>query len=106
MVIAPGIETACDHLLGMIFEIMKNRDVRIARNLRPLATDLLKGPQVVGRHLVVSAIVIRAQQHTAHSVERDRAGDIGMARNKINKIARFGFRGWERTRAMLVTFGS
>src|SRR5512138_147907 len=83
----------------MVFEIMEHRDIWITRDLGALLTDLLIRPQILRGELVVRAVIVRTQEDTAHRVEGDRAGDIGMLRDEIDKIARLrlGSRIWTGT---------
>src|SRR6266542_2764557 len=87
--ICPGVEAARNDLLGMIFEIMKDRDMRITRDLRPLLTDLLKRPQILSWELIVRTIIIWTQQYATHRVKRNRASDVGVFRNEVDQVARF-----------------
>ena len=57
--IGPCIKAAGDHLFGMVFEIMKDRDVRVARDLRALFADLLVGPQISSGKGIVGTVIIR-----------------------------------------------
>ena len=53
MLIRPGIEAASNDLFGVIFEIVKDRDVWIACDLCSLLANLLKGPQIIGILFVI-----------------------------------------------------
>src|SRR6266545_1495425 len=78
VIIGPVIEAACDDLLRVIFEIVKNRNVRITRELRSLLTDLLIRPQILSWEIIIGTIIIWTQQDPANCMERNRAGDIRM----------------------------
>ena len=106
VLIRPSIEAAGDDLLRVIFEIMKDGNMGIGRDLRPLLADLLIGPQIIGRKRIIGTIIIRAQQHAAHRVEGDRASNIRMLTDEVHEVARLGLGGRVRSRAMLVTFRS
>src|ERR1043165_8996328 len=69
MVVRPGIKAAGNDLFGMIFEIMKDRDVWITREFRSLLTDLLERPQIFRRHFIIGAVIVWPQQHATHRVK-------------------------------------
>jgi hypothetical protein len=69
MIVCPGIEAARNHLLRMIFEIMKDGDMWVGCDLCALFADLLIGPEVIGGEIIIGAIIIRTQQHAAHRVK-------------------------------------
>jgi len=58
MFVCPCIEAAGDDLLGMIFEIVKDGNVRVTGDLRSLLANLLIGPQIFSEKFIVRAIIL------------------------------------------------
>src|SRR3990172_1492380 len=86
MFVGPFIERTRDALLRIIFEAMICRQVRIPGDLGPLRADLFERPHILGGLLVVWLVTEAAQQHTAHCMERNRAGNVRMPADKLNEI--------------------
>src|SRR5215510_14677959 len=104
MFVSPGVKTSGNDLLGMVLEIMENRNIWVPGDLCSLRSDFLVRPQIIRWKLIIRAIVVRTQQHAAHGMERDCAGNIRVSRNKVHQVACL----WLRSRiwpcAMLITF--
>ena len=86
----------------MIAELMVAGGVRVTGHLGALVPDLLVGPQVFSRELIIGAVIVRAQEQSAVGVEGDHAGEIGMPDNEIHQVARLRFTGRIGSRTGLV----
>ena len=55
---------ACNDFFGMVFEVVKNTERRIARELAANVGHALDDPQIFGRHVGVALRAHGSQNHT------------------------------------------
>ena len=106
VVVHPGIEIAGDDFLRVVAEIVVGGNRRIAGDPGAVLADLLVGPQVFRRHLLIGKVGVRPQQDAAVGVKGDGAGDVRMPRDESGDGGDLRFRGGEGTGAGLFVLGT
>ena len=103
-VLVGPVEPAGDDSLGVVFEIVKDRDVRIAGQLSPFRADLLVVPQVFTVHFGVGQMIERTQQYSAPGVKRHSSSDVRVPDYEFSHGADFRLRRRKGTGAELLKF--
>src|SRR5579872_499659 len=102
VVVHPVVEDPGDDLLGVVAEVVKDRDSGVAGEVGPFLADRLVGPEILGRERLVAQRAVGAEQDAAVGMERDAAGDIGVARDEGDDGVDLRLAGWKRPRAALL----
>ena len=92
-VVVNPVKAAGGDLFGVVAELFKGADGRVASELSALGALRLEHPQVFGRHIHIGMAGKRPQQHAAPGVEGDAAGDVGVPGDEIHHAAHLGLRG-------------
>ena len=104
MFVHPVIENPGDHILGVIPELVVHGNVGIAGEVRTFPADLLIGPQILGRKLLVVLHGVGPQQQAARVVEGHAPGNVAVFGEKCDHRAHLRLRGGIGAGAALFTF--
>ena len=95
---------ACDHFFGVVLEVVKNTDCRVACQLAANVGHALDDPQIFGGHVGVALCAHGPQNDAGVGVKADRSANVGMLGNEVHHGAHLGLAGGVGASAQLLKF--